>query len=151
MSITFQLTSPVDLFEKLRREAARLDQGVSADNVFNFAVTAWHLYEWLKKKPGTWAPEQEADLDTIRKSEYLQICRDIANASKHYSLTYTPTAKDIVHVPGGIGRTKLGVSRLGKAKDTIDIKTDVGRYEIINLKNRVIELYEAFFREVPVN
>jgi hypothetical protein len=48
--LTWDLNHPRDLLDKLGRELDRLKDGNredSADHALNFAVTAWHLTEWV--------------------------------------------------------------------------------------------------------
>ena len=51
MALRFGLRTASDLFAKLRRDAALLDEEVTSDLFFNFVVTARHLPEWIEKDP----------------------------------------------------------------------------------------------------
>ncbi len=83
-----------DLHGKLVREHERLNKEPTSDNFMNFILTANHLYDWVVNDPSadpSLKSKIEADLkNSIIGSdlEFLQICRDIANASKHFRLTY---------------------------------------------------------------
>ena len=50
---SFALRSPADLLEKLKRELERLqqDETYQSDHAFNFAVTAWHMTDWVHNDP----------------------------------------------------------------------------------------------------
>jgi hypothetical protein len=47
--VSYGFSRPKDLFEKLKRDAAKLSAQPSPDDVFNFLVTAASLNEWVKK------------------------------------------------------------------------------------------------------
>ncbi|MBB5459013.1 hypothetical protein [Paraburkholderia sp. Cpub6] len=93
--------SPVKLLEKAERDGAALTQALSNcdesavhDSLFNFAITAYHLVDWVK----TLRPEVDISKvsDLLEGSECLRACRDLCNASKHIDLTkYPPTAQDV--------------------------------------------------------
>lgn len=83
--------SPVDLLDKARRDGGALAEALSVcdesavrDSLFDFAISAYHLWDWIK----AYRPELEgavtALLDT---SDSLGACRDLCNASKHVILT----------------------------------------------------------------
>ena len=78
--LTYGLYSPCDLLKKLKFEAERLKQNFNSYDFFNFVVTAYHLCDWVEKNFG------------LRKGDILdsyleiQICRDLANASKHFGI-----------------------------------------------------------------
>jgi hypothetical protein len=51
--------------------------------LFNFAVTTYHVWDWVK----TYRADLDADAtNPLRKHEALKACRDLGNASKHASL-----------------------------------------------------------------
>jgi hypothetical protein len=45
----FELRTPQDMLAKAYRERERLREGLDIDNVFNFFVTAGHIYDYVKK------------------------------------------------------------------------------------------------------
>ena len=49
-SVSYGFTRPEDLFEKFKREGAKLGEKPETDNVFNFLVTGASLNEWVTKK-----------------------------------------------------------------------------------------------------
>lgn len=93
-NLSFGIRTAKDFFNKLVTDYElfkkdRMDSGAAV----NFAITAWHLYEWTRKE----SDEQTSEtIDTKRKALQLefQILRDIANGSKHMTLTYEPKTKD---------------------------------------------------------
>lgn len=83
-------SSPRDLFEKIEREGQELvaalgkyDEQRIRDLVFNFSVGCYHLVDWVK----VLYPTLEGDVYALLNGNpYLKLCRDIANASKHYEV-----------------------------------------------------------------
>ena len=106
---TFGLESCRDLLNKLEWEEKRLKDTDEQDveglmyNAFNAAVTAWHIGDWVW---GDMSPEQRKALQgdwgvtldkqgifqtALRdKAPALNICREIATASKHVKVTQYP-------------------------------------------------------------
>lgn len=83
--------SPVDLLDKARRDGRALTQALSIcdesavrDSLFNFAISAYHLWDWIK----AYRPELEGTVTALlHSSDSLGACRDLCNASKHVILT----------------------------------------------------------------
>jgi hypothetical protein len=112
--LSYGISTPADLFAKLRRDGARLTAKPAPDDVFNFLVTAAALNEWIRKvyrndqlvnaisnalNSREWKemPEETAawitDIDClpnkhcdVRRHIFnaLSICWQTAGASKHY-------------------------------------------------------------------
>jgi hypothetical protein len=83
-----------EYYGKLHRDFDHLNREPNSDNFMNFILTANHLLDWIKKNT-----EIDPDLrrnveEDWNKStfgnewECLRICKDLANASKHFDLTY---------------------------------------------------------------
>ena len=85
MSLTYSFQSPRDVFNKLKRDAAKLEE-CTGDNLFNFMVTATSLRDWIGNGPAKTSPEIKKGLEELRRHTSIKICRDIANASKHFTL-----------------------------------------------------------------
>jgi len=96
MSITFALDKPRDILAKVRREQARLfealqtqDRTIIADTLFNFAVTAYQIKDWLSQSASAaYSPSQVQAY--IEADKCLRLCREICSASKHQKLTAAP-------------------------------------------------------------
>jgi hypothetical protein len=80
------------LFEKLRRDRNRLWKAIKdenetelCDNFFDFCVTAHALRDWVIKENSCVLTENAVH-NTCNSYEVLQMCRDIANANKHFGL-----------------------------------------------------------------
>ncbi|SAK77614.1 hypothetical protein AWB81_03747 [Caballeronia arationis] len=83
--------SPVELLDKARRDGEALTQALSIcdqsavrDSLFNFAISAYHLLDWVK----AFRPELKGTVTALLNgSDSLGACRDLCNASKHLILT----------------------------------------------------------------
>jgi hypothetical protein len=145
MSLDYGFRTPRDLYEKLKRDAAKLDDQVNADNLFNFVVTAWHMQDWIKNGPAKSSPAIEADRNRLRVNEYVQICRDMANASKHFTLTYDPTVSSITREGAfTVGRSSVGGPDMVGGLDRYIIHVDSDRHGVGEVVREVLQLYEAF-------
>lgn len=112
--VSYGFSRPKDLFEKLKRDAAKLNSQPSPDDVFNFLVTAASLYDWVRKfynnsavvgriaaaiKDRKWQTFPEAHEPWLADRAYvpndhlderhhiinaLRICWETAGASKHF-------------------------------------------------------------------
>lgn len=90
------INSSSDMFEKLKHESSRLQQGWHPYDAFNFLVTAWHLFEDWTKSDDPRAlcrmKRQRPRLPTPM-NRVLDIVRDLVNGSKHFQLTPDAAAK----------------------------------------------------------
>lgn len=87
MSLIPSLQSPNDLLLKLCRESinvynSKKDQEV-LDRFFNFCITAHSLRDWVIKSSGL---GESVVHNYCNKFDSLRMCRDIANANKHFGL-----------------------------------------------------------------
>jgi hypothetical protein len=83
----FGLETCQDMYEKLKWEAQRLENGWSVYDTFNFAVTAHHLYaDWIESCGSLEAAEKKCSLPEPAKM-VMQSIIDIANGNKHWQMT----------------------------------------------------------------
>ena len=146
MSLHPGFAAAADLFAKLEREYASLLKLVTPDGMMNFAITAWSLCEWTAKDPKL-NSRARAGTASIRSNKSVQICRDLANGSKHFEVTsYTPTVSDATAASGfGQGRYGVGAYRVGES--SIRIETPAGRVDGLDVAAQVMELWRKFFNE----
>ncbi len=147
MSLTYGLQNGRDLFEKLKRDAALLEKEVSRDHFFHFVITAYHLCEWLEHDSAI-HKKVKSDLVNIRKEKSIAVCRDIANASKHYKLNknYKNLVTDSADSSQGYGMGRYGAGAYGVGEEQIDIVLSDGtKLNALELKNNVIVLWKGFF------
>jgi hypothetical protein len=145
MSLRYGLKTARDLFEKLKRDADALRAGVASDGLFNFVVTGYHLCEWVAKDPSL-STAAKAEAEVFRDEEVIQVCRDLANASKHWTITYYTPSVDTAESRQGWGcfRWGRGTWGVGEEETVITMKSG-GSYNALELKDRVVALWEAFF------
>jgi hypothetical protein len=86
-------SSPAELLSKAEADGSDLLSAVGAQDkvwaraaLFNFAVTTYHVWDWVKAyRPDLDRPATHP----LKGHESLAACRDLANASKHAVLTVT--------------------------------------------------------------
>jgi hypothetical protein len=91
----FGIFSSLDLYEKLKYESKRLENGWHHYDSFNFIVTAWHLYhDWIKSDDPKSISKRKRNPQKLPNSMRLVMdtVRDLANGSKHFQLDPKPAA-----------------------------------------------------------
>jgi hypothetical protein len=83
----FGLETCLDMYQKLKWEARRLENGWSVYDTFNFVVTAHHLYiDWIDSCGSPEAKAKKLALPEPAKT-VLQSIIDLANGNKHWQMT----------------------------------------------------------------
>jgi len=144
MSLTYSFKKARNLFDKMIRDADALQETVSGDRSFNFVITSFHLKDWVEQDPSV-SQSAKADLDKISNNKYFQICRDLANASKHMVITrYKPSTANASSNQGwNIGRYGKGI--YGEGEESIMIThSDGSTVSILELKDNMISLWKDF-------
>src|ERR1035437_7744477 len=131
MSLTYGLRTARDLLAKLERDAALLRQEVSSDRFFNFVVTAYSLLDWVQNDPGV-HKVVKLDLERFRSTQSIQICRDLANSSKHFTLDPKRNPNPKIHSVDsdqgfGVGRYGMGKYGVGEEKIAVLFDTGIGQ------------------------
>ena len=147
MSLTYSFETANDLLEKLRREAAGLDEEVTGDKFFNFIITAYHITDWIKSDP-TVPVSAKDDISSMYQDTYVAISRDLANSSKHFSLrsNYQNQVTDSTKSQQGYGFGRYGKGGYGIGEEQIDIEcTDGSKYNALDLAKNVLKSWESFF------
>src|SRR2546426_11130453 len=85
MALTEGLKPPRDVLAKLHPDHSRLKTTVTSGDLMNFAITGYHLIEWIKKSPSA-AATVKIELEGMYGNPDIGVCRDIANESKHFTL-----------------------------------------------------------------
>mgnify|MGYP003403725033 CR=1 FL=1 len=87
MSLIPNLKNPNDLLLKLCRESINVYQSNKdvevLDRFFNFCITAHSLRDWIIKSGNL---NESSFHEHCNKFDSLKMCRDIANANKHFGL-----------------------------------------------------------------
>src|SRR6266487_1410203 len=120
MSLTYGMKTPRDMLAKLQRERARLDNEVSGDNLFNFVVTAYHIIDWIKNDPSVPAPAK-TEVVSMYGNTHVAVCRDLANASKHFALdkNYKGQVAAKTSAISGYGVGRYGKESYGAGEQSI--------------------------------
>ncbi len=147
MELPNDLRTPRDLFGKLKREADRFRLDPNADHLFNFMVTAWHLQEWVQNGPAKNSSAIETDQKALCATDCIQMCRDIANASKHFVLrsTYKNRTVDKVSRIGPALDPGAFQSDAFQTKRSYSIRVGTKAHDAGQVIDDVLGLYEAFF------
>lgn len=154
MDLRFELNTPFDLLQKLRREFALLDEEVGPDHLFNFVVTSWSLTDWLIKSewgdpPAPDHAERTRAVNLLRKNLPIRICRDIGNGSKHFSLDKPdknyPQIVDRTEAHRGWGWGRWGKGQWGNFEPTYLVHVNGKTIDMLDVGRDVLQLFENFF------
>lgn len=146
--LTYNLSCPYDLLEKLRVDVKLFEKQATSYLFFNLVITGWHIRDWIKNNESIPKDAQEA-AKRMRNDRYISICRDLANASKHFKLNKnyknrkTDSAKS-VQEPYGTGRFGKGIYGTGEEEITITC-SDGTSYNALKLANDILQTWENFF------
>lgn len=142
MPLTFGLQTPRDLFDKLKRDAALLEEEVTSDRLFNFVVTGYSIIDWLKHEPS--APQ--AATQAMYQNQWIKICGDLATACKHFELTTRRPITSDAKSGRGWGRGRWGKGGYGIGEEDILIELNDGSsLPSFELVERVVETWDKFF------
>jgi hypothetical protein len=147
MSQTFGFSNIHDLFAKLERDAAALDEEVTSDRFFNFVVTAYSLIDWVKNDPTVPALAKRKFLvDKLYKDQWLKVCGDLATACKHFELLLrVPITSSATSMQGfGVGR--YGKGGYGVGEEGIKVTLNDGTtFQCQDFVNGVLTTWKTFF------
>lgn len=89
----FSLETCQDMYEKLKWEAQRLENGWSVYDSFNFVVTAHHLYhDWIENCGSSETIGKKLSLPESAKM-VMQTIIDLSNGNKHWQMTNESSLK----------------------------------------------------------
>lgn len=143
-ALTYGLETPSDLLAKLKRDAALLKDEVTSDRFFNFVVTGYSLIDWVKECSAVPAAAQ-AEAQKMYTDPWIQVCGDIATASKHFRLTQrTPITSKAEAVEYGWGLRWDGA--WGLAGPGVRIELNDGTfYSHVTFIENVVKTWQSFF------
>lgn len=140
------------LLEKVQRDQSTLydsiisqDSNSISDAVFNFAVTGYHIKDWLKSEGVSGVEE------FINSKPMLRLCADLCNGSKHKLLSSPREVNDPVM---SINNSELTCDMTTITCDatipigghTVRMALTSGKeVEILDFANQVVENWESFF------
>lgn len=141
-----------NLLKKVKRDQSALydaiisqDPDRISDAVFNFAVTGYHIKDWLKNE-GVSGVE-----DHINNNPMLRLCADLCNGSKHKLLS---TPREVTDPVTSINNSELTFDMTTITCDatipinghTVRMQLTSGReVEILDFANQVVTNWESFF------
>jgi hypothetical protein len=150
MPRTYGLRTSRDLLAKLERDAELLRKEVTSDHFFNFVVTAYSLADWIKNDPSVSQVAKDA-LDLFRSSRTIQICRDLANASKHFTLDprRNPNPRvDSVTSEQGFGMGRFGHGGFGIGEEEIHVVLEDGSVQNgLTIMENTLQEWLGFFSQ----
>lgn len=150
MYLTYGFLSARSLYEKLKRDAEALDEEVNSDRFFNFVVTGYSLIDWVKKDPSVPEEAQTAAKNFYKdinhdQWKWIKRCRDLANASKHFTLNYPPITSSVTSEQG-FGIARWGRGRFGLGEERIEVQlTDGSSFDCLELVEGVMNTWNDFF------
>lgn len=147
MSLTFGLSSTRDLFAKLQRDAAALDEEVTSDRLFNFVVTGYAIVDWIKNDPSVPASAKAAAVvQGLYTDRWLKVCGDLATASKHFALTKRVPVTSFTTSASGFGMGRYGKGGYGVGEKSIEVQLNDGAtFHCLDLVNGVLKTWQDFF------
>lgn len=147
MSLTYSFRTAKDVIDKLRRDVDVLNEEVTGDCFFNLVITAYHLTDWIKNDTSIPLAAKN-DINSMYLNQHVAVCRDIANASKHFSLSrdYKNQVTDLAHASQGYGCGRFNKGLYGVGEESIDIECSDGtKLSSIELAKEVLAAWEVFF------
>jgi len=147
--LVYGMTKPGDILAKLDRERTRLREAVASgtdseigDCTFNFAVTGYHIAEWVRGHNSSLKPAVDGFLRGITE---LQACRDICNASKHFQITrYVPDTADVYH---SAPPPRASENDEDAHKRIKVLMSDGTKFELLSFADAVVSKWENFFQQ----
>jgi hypothetical protein len=137
----FELRTPADMLNKVRREHARLMACTDIDNVFNFFVTAYHIKDYIEKTNAV----TQYMLDTFLSDRDIKDCHDLCDKGKHMRLT-TRTDPIAQNWHGGVGGAPVGIMTVNGG-DKWMLFSDSRTVEVEALSSRVLLKWEQLFND----
>jgi hypothetical protein len=122
MATVHNFSTPRNLYEKLLRDAEKMDQNLNGDNFFNFMATANHLITWIKKSPLSSSEEVKRLMRKLTKSEEYKLCCDLLDFKKSYSI------------------------EVDESDSQAYLKTEDGFHSPFELRNKILNEFSTYFQ-----
>lgn len=147
MALTFGFASIREIFAKLERDAAALDEEVSGDRFFNFVVTGYSMIDWVKNDPTVPASAKAClEVQSLYDDRYLKVCGDLATAVKHFKLTQRTPSVTSAESERGCGVGRWGMGGFGVGEESIEITLNDGTsINGMDLVQGVLSKWKGFF------
>lgn len=115
MALTCGLRSPRDLLEKLKRDAALLDEEVTSDRFFNFVVTGYSIIDWVKNDPSSPSSAISA-VETMGTDRWIKVCGDLANSQQALHVESAQANHFRSRVASRVGDGPVWQERMGRRR-----------------------------------
>jgi len=130
-----------DQFARIIRWRDRLGKAEEKDIldfVFAFFQACYHLRDWLEFTGSV----EKTTLDKLFQDRFeMRACRDICNATKHFSLDSKPS----------LGREfSMAWEYIGDDRNELVILADGKKLRVLNLANDCVRTWEAFLRDQTI-
>jgi hypothetical protein len=147
MTLTFGLSSTHDLFAKLQRDAAALENEVTSDRLFNFVVTGYSMIDWVKHDPSIPATAKAAAaVQGLYDDKWLKVCGDLATAVKHFALSKRVPITSSATTAQGYGVGRYGAGGYGVGEESIEVTLNDGTsFHCLELMQGVLATWLGFF------
>jgi hypothetical protein len=144
------LNTALDLYAKVLRDRAVVQDRVTPDALFNFVVTGHSLCEWVRKDP-TLPQAARAAVDQFEATdEWIRACRDLANGNKHFAIDRYQPVVEHADAASGYGVGRFGVGPFGEGEWRIMISWDNVTHDALELVANVTKAWEEFFTRCGV-
>jgi len=149
MRLTYGFLNVCDLYGKLKRDAAALEDEITSDRFFNFVLTGYSMIDWIKNDPSITPSARESTVvGALYADKSLKICGDIATASKHFELKKRHPITTAATSESGFGMGRFGVGGYGAGEECLVITLNNGEsIECLELVNGVKATWQKFFTE----
>ena len=111
------------------------------DEVYAFFINCYHLKDWIKNDAETHVASEEVE-KFVNNSEFLKVCGDLCNGSKHLTIRNPKNSRD-THIDGRHFALHLGSGPI------IHIEYDVVSgnkvYDAFSLASKCVQEWEEFF------
>src|SRR6266581_1034712 len=123
------LRSAADLLQKVRRDAALLDEEVTSDRFFNFVVTAYSLIDWIDHDPTVpITAKAPAEIAALRADPWLLLCGDAAEEEPRIG----PQRGDLSGCFRRDGNCRIVVDPIDQGVGSNhEVKEAIGRYFLV--------------------
>lgn len=139
----FKMTSK-ELFEKIEKDFDVLVTDISADNIFNYFVSAYHLKDYIKEEFSI----KEPDIRSFEgMDELLNLSGFIANKGKHFSLTHKKySGMETRYYSGKIDGTMRidGTWKIGEGESYKILKPNGDVEPILEIAKRFLDGWRNF-------
>ena len=106
----FKLYSTRDLFDKAKRDYHTMKNSLSADTVFNFFATIYHVKDWIK----FYFPHLRNDIETYCRNDMdFKLCEEICLTGKHIGTENRPLYENYYEINlDGINHPVLEIGKI---------------------------------------